>query len=61
MTNDTVTAWLLRCPECGERAAVELPENREAGGIGIELCACGHPLVFQYDGATIETLAVVRG
>ena len=61
MSNDTLTAWLLRCPECGERVAVEIADDLEAGGTGIELCARGHQLVFVYDGASVEMLGVVTG
>ncbi len=61
MSNDTLTAWLLRCPECGERVAIELADDLEGGGTGIELCGRGHQLVFQYDGVTVEMLGVVTG
>jgi hypothetical protein len=61
MSNDTLTAWLLRCPECGERVAIELADDLEGGGTGIELCGRGHQLVFHYDGATVEMLGVVTG
>ena len=61
MSHDTLTAWLLRCPECGERVAIELADDLEAGGTGIELCRCGHQTVFVYDGAAVETLGVVTG
>jgi hypothetical protein len=60
MSNDTLTAWLLRCPECGERVAIELADDLEAG-TGIELCACGHQLVFVYDGTAVEILGVITG
>ena len=61
MSNDTLTAWLLRCPECGERVAIELADDLEGGGTGMERCGRGHQLFFQYDGATVEMLGVVTG
>ena len=61
MTADTLTAWLLRCPECGVRVAVELDDDLEPGGTGIELCTYGHQLVFQYNGTSVEMLGIVSG
>jgi hypothetical protein len=56
MPDESSRSWLLRCPECGEYASVELGEDSEEGRVATARCPTGHPFTFQHHGQTVEML-----
>jgi hypothetical protein len=60
MSAENAGAWLLRCPECGEYATVDLEEDTEAGRATTAQCPAAHYFTFQYHDQIVEVLARIE-